>query len=61
MNFIKLIKQLLTFFIVLLIMPIAGFAEKPYGQTPLQESVCGLLNDEGVTKELYDLCLAFCG
>jgi hypothetical protein len=42
-------------------MPIAGYAEEFYGQTPAQEGVCDLLNDEGVTKGLYSLCLAFCG
>ena len=61
MNLIKRIPQLLTVFLVLAIMPIAGYAEEPYGQTPAQEGVCDLLNDEGVTKGLYSLCLAFCG
>ena len=61
MNLIKRIKQLLTVFLVLAIIPIAGYAEKSYGQTPAQEGICDPLNDEGVTKGLYDLCLAFCG
>jgi hypothetical protein len=61
MNLIKRITQLLRVFLVLAIMPIAGYAEEFYGQTPAQEGVCDLLNDEGVTKGLYSLCLAFCG
>ena len=61
MNLIERITQLLTVFLVLAIMPIAGYAEESYGQTPAQEGVCDLLNDEGVTKGLYSLCLAFCG
>jgi len=42
-------------------MPIPGYEEEPYSQTPAGEGVCDLLNDEGVTKGLYGLCLAFCG
>ena len=61
MNLIKRIPQLLTVFLILSIMPIAGYAEESYGQTPAQEGLCGLLKDEGVTKGLYSLCLAFCG
>ena len=61
MNLIKRITQLLAVFFILSIMPIAGYAEEPYGQTPAQEGLCDLLNDESVTKGLYSLCLAFCG
>jgi hypothetical protein len=61
MDPVKRIAQLLTVFLVLSIMPIAGYAEESYGQTQAQEGVCDLLNDEGVTKGLYSLCLAFCG
>jgi hypothetical protein len=61
MNIIKRIKQLLTVFLVLAIMPIAGYAKEPYGQTTAQEGLCDLLKDEGMTKGLYSLCLAFCG
>jgi len=58
---VKRITLLLTVFLVLSIMPIAGYAGESYGQAPAKEGVCGLLNDEGVTKGLYSLCLAFCG
>ena len=60
-NIIKRITQLLTVFLVLAIMPIPGYEEEFYSQTPAQEGVCDLLSDEGVTKGLYSLCLAFCG
>ena len=58
---VKRIAQLLTVFLVLSIMPIAGYAEETSGQAPVQEGLCDLLKDEGVTKGLYSLCLAFCG
>ena len=61
MNLIMRATLLLTVFFILSIMPIAGYAEEPYGQTPAQEGLCDLLNDESVTKGLYSLCLAFCG
>jgi len=61
MNITKWIKQLLTVFLVLAIMPIPGYEEESYSQTPAQEGVCDLLNDEGMTKGLYSLYLAFCG
>ena len=61
MNLVNHIKQLLAFFVVFSIMPIAGYAEEPYGQAPAQEGLCDLLKDEGMTKGLYSLCLTFCG
>ena len=61
MNLIMRATLLLAVFFILSIMPIAGYAEEPYGQTPAQEGLCDLLNDESVTKGLYSLCLAFCG
>ena len=61
MNLMRRATQLLTVFLVLSIMPIAGVKEESYGQTPAQEGACALLNDEGVTKGLYGLCLVFCG
>ena len=42
-------------------MPFAGYTEESYGQVHAQEGNCDLLNDEGVTKGLYSLCLVFCG
>jgi hypothetical protein len=36
------------------------FAKTPDGQTPAKESVCDPLKDDGVTKGLYGLCVAFC-
>ena len=38
----------------------ALFAQTPDGQTPAGEAVCDPLQDDGVTKGLYGLCVAFC-
>ncbi len=35
-------------------------AQTPDTETPAEESVCDLLKDDGVTKSLYGLCIAFC-
>ena len=35
-------------------------AQTPDGITPAQENVCGALQEDGVTKGLYGLCVAFC-
>jgi hypothetical protein len=37
-----------------------AFAKTPDRQTPAKESVCDPLKDDGVTKGLYGLCVAFC-
>lgn len=39
-------------------LPVA--AQTPDGQTPAEETVCDPLREEGVTKGLYGLCVAFC-
>ena len=36
------------------------FAETPDGGTPAEEMVCDPLREDGVTKGLYGLCVAFC-
>lgn len=36
------------------------YAETPDGGTPAEETVCDPLRDDGVTKGLYGLCVAFC-
>ena len=35
-------------------------AQTPDGDTPAQETVCDVLREDGVTKGLYGLCVAFC-
>jgi len=35
-------------------------AQTPDGQTPAQETVCDALQEDGITKGLYGLCVAFC-
>ena len=35
-------------------------AQTPDGQTPAIEAVCDPLQDDGITKGLYGLCVAFC-
>jgi len=37
-----------------------AFAKTPDGQTPAEETVCDQLKDDGYTKGLYGLCVAFC-
>jgi len=39
-------------------LPVA--AETPDGQTPAEETVCDPLREDGITKGLYGLCVAFC-
>lgn len=35
-------------------------AKTPDGVTPANEAVCDVLNEEGTTKGLYGLCIAYC-
>lgn len=35
-------------------------AQTPDGDTPAQETVCDVLREDGITKGLYGLCVAFC-
>lgn len=35
-------------------------AQTPDGDTPAQETVCDALQEDGITKGLYGLCVAFC-
>lgn len=37
-----------------------AMASTPDGETPAEETVCDVLKDDGVTKGLYGLCVAFC-
>lgn len=46
--------------IVLLMFALPVAAETPDGQTPAEETVCDPLRDDGITKGLYGLCVAFC-
>ena len=46
--------------IVLLMFALPVAAETPDGQTPAEETVCDPLRDDGITKGLYCLCVAFC-
>ena len=46
--------------IALLMYALPVAAETPDGQTPAEEAVCDPLRDDGVTKGLYGLCVAFC-
>lgn len=43
-----------------LLMVATAAAQTPDGQTPAEETVCDPLMDDGVTKGLYGLCVAFC-
>lgn len=36
------------------------FAQTPDGETPAKETVCDPLQEDGITKGLYGLCVAFC-
>ncbi|MDH3614316.1 MAG: hypothetical protein OEU90_03340 [Gammaproteobacteria bacterium] len=44
---------------VILVVPMA-LAQTPDGDTPAEETICNALKDDGVTKGLYGLCVAFC-
>lgn len=44
--------------LLMLALPIA--AETPDGLTPAEETVCDQLREDGVSKGLYGLCVAFC-
>ncbi len=57
MNRLIVLASLLTALFVCAI-PVA--AATPDGLTPAEETVCDPLMDEGVTKGLYGLCIAFC-
>jgi len=46
--------------IVLLMFALSVAAETPDGQTPAEETVCDPLREDGTTKGLYGLCVAFC-
>jgi len=46
--------------IVLLMFALPVAAETPDGQTPAEETVCDPLREDGTTKGLYGLCVAFC-
>jgi hypothetical protein len=46
--------------IALLIYALPVAAETPDGQTPAEETVCDPLREDGITKGLYGLCVAFC-
>ena len=35
-------------------------AQTPDGDTPAVETVCDSLQEDGITKGLYGLCVAFC-
>lgn len=57
-------KKLITTFIAgiavaFLIAPVS-FAQTPDGQTPAEETVCDPLREDGITKGLFGLCVAFC-
>ena len=39
---------------------LGALAQTPDGQTPAEETICSPLQDDGVTKGLYGLCVAFC-
>jgi len=57
-------KKLVTTFIAgiavaFLIAPFS-FAQTPDGQTPAEETVCDPLREDGITKGLFGLCVAFC-
>ena len=45
--------------VAFLIAPVA-FAQTPDGITPAEETVCDPLREDGVTKGLFGLCVAFC-
>jgi len=45
--------------VAFLIAPVS-FAQTPDGQTPAEETVCDPLREDGITKGLYGLCVAFC-
>lgn len=57
-------KKLITMFIsviaVAFLMSPFAFAQTPDGQTPAEETVCDPLKEDGITKGLYGLCVAFC-
>ena len=46
--------------IACLICALPASAETPDGQTPAEETLCDPLMEDGVTKGLYGLCVAFC-
>lgn len=46
--------------IALLMYALPVAAETPDGQTPAEETVCDPLREDGITKGLYGLCVAFC-
>ena len=55
--------KLYSFVCFIIVMPMFALpvaAETPDGQTPAEETVCDPLRDDGITKGLYGLCVAFC-
>jgi len=46
--------------VVLLLLPVLSAAETTDGLTPAEETICDPLKQDGVTKGLYGLCVAFC-
>ncbi len=56
----KNITALPSVFALLLAFGSAALAQTPDGQTPAEEYVCDVLKEDGTTKGLYGLCVAFC-
>jgi hypothetical protein len=56
----KLFTALLSCVAVACLMTPVAFAQTADGVTPAEETVCDPLNEAGVTKGLYGLCVAFC-
>ena len=52
--------SIVPFIILALLGSPVALAQTPDGLTPAEESVCDVLKEDGVTKGLYGLCVAFC-
>lgn len=56
----QLLSTILTMATIVSVNSTTAFAKGPDGVTPANEGVCDVLLEDGVTKGLYGMCVAYC-